>query len=57
VIGGVYTSAHTDLEILCNGCLFHVGLRLEWAYTCSDILTRTSDVQDITVLFSTGLRF
>ena len=57
VIGSVYGAAHTDLEILCHSVLFHVGLRLEWAYTCSDILQRASDVQEVSFLFSTGLRY
>ena len=57
VIGSVYAAAHTDLEIPCRSCLFHAGLRIEWAYTWSDILQRTSDVQDISLLLTVGIRF
>ena len=57
VIGAMYAAAHTDVEIPCRCCLFHAGVRLEWAYTFSDVLQRTSDVQDISLLLTVGIRF
>jgi hypothetical protein len=57
VIGSIYAAAHTDVEIPCGSCLFHAGVRLEWAYTFSDVLQRTSDVQDISLWLTVGIRF
>jgi hypothetical protein len=34
-----------------------VGVRVEWAYTWSDVLQRTSDSQDLNVLLSAGIRY
>src|SRR5207247_188290 len=44
VVGGVYASLHTDLEIPCGCCIFQCGLRGQWAYTWSDILQKQSDL-------------
>lgn len=57
VIGAVYAAAHTDLEFPCRNVMFHTGVRLEWAYTWSDILQRTSDVQDISIFLTAGVRY
>ena len=57
VIGSMYAAVHTDVEIPCRCCQFHAGVRFEWAYTWSDILQRTSDVQDISLLLTVGIRF
>ena len=57
VVGSLYAAAHTDLEFPWHSAIFHAGFRLEWAYTWSDILQRTSDVQDLSVLFTVGVRF
>jgi hypothetical protein len=32
-------------------------VRIEWVYTWSDVLQRTSDVQDLSVLLTVGVRF
>jgi len=57
VIASMYTAAHSDLEFLWGRCLFHAGVRVEWAYTWSDILQQTSDVQDLSVLLTVGVRY
>jgi len=59
VIGGVWAAAHTDLEIPCGCCIFQAGFRVEYGYTWSDILQiqNKSDVQDINILLSMGVRF
>jgi len=58
VVGSAYTSAHSDVECCLWGhCMFHAGLRLEWSYTWSDVLQRTSDSQDISLLFTIGIRY
>jgi hypothetical protein len=57
VIGSAYAAAHSDFEIPLRTAIFHAGVRVEWAYTWSDILQRSSDVQDISVLFQVGLRY
>jgi hypothetical protein len=57
VIGSVYAAVHTDVEFTCCHALWHTGVRLEWAYTWSDILRRTSDVQDLNLLVTAGVRY
>jgi hypothetical protein len=57
VIEGTYLAAHGDLEMPCGNVMFHAGMRLEWAYTFSNILERFSDVQDLTLLFTVGVRY
>lgn len=57
VIGGMYTGVEVDWEMPCRFCIFHVGARLEYGYTWSDVLQRKSDVQDINVLLQAGIRF
>ncbi len=57
VIGGVYAAAHTDLEFPCGSCVFMTGLRLEWAYTWSDILQRESNVAEVNLMLTLGVRF
>jgi hypothetical protein len=57
-IGGVFAGLFSDIEIPCGGCcIFHGGFRTEWSYTWSDILQQTSDVEEINVLLSLGVRF
>ncbi|MBI1832313.1 MAG: hypothetical protein HYR84_12795 [Planctomycetes bacterium] len=56
-VGSIYAAAHTQVEFPWRSCLVHAGIRFEWAYTWSDILQRTSDVQDLSVLVSIGLRY
>jgi hypothetical protein len=57
VIGSAFAAAHSDLEIPCGPCVLQTGVRLEYAYTWSDILQRTSDVQELNLLFTLGLRY
>lgn len=57
VVGAIYLAVHSDLEFMCCHTLWHTGVRLEWAYTWSDILRRESDVQDINLLFTVGVRY
>lgn len=57
VIGSLYCSVHSDIEFPCRSFLFHVGTRFEWAYTWSDVLQQSSDVQDLSVLLTIGVRF
>jgi len=57
VIGGVFASAHTDLEFPCGCCVFYTGLRVEFGYTWGDILQRQSDVYDVNVLLNVGVRY
>jgi hypothetical protein len=56
-ITGVYAAAHTDFEVPYGRCFLSWGLRCEWAYTWSDILQMQSDVQEINVLATFGVRF
>ena len=57
VVGGMYAGLHSDLEVPWRGMVWHGGVRFEWAYTWSDVLQRTSDVQDLNVFLSIGLRY
>jgi hypothetical protein len=59
VIGAVYASVHSDLEIPCGKWILQVGLRAEWDYTWSDILpaANNSDIQSINLLGGLGVRF
>ncbi|MBI3409982.1 MAG: hypothetical protein HY040_16705 [Planctomycetes bacterium] len=61
VVGGWYASWHTDLEFpFCcchNPCIFQAGFRVEYGYTWSDILGHSTDLQDLNLLFSFGVRY
>jgi hypothetical protein len=57
VIGGTYVGAETILEIPCEQSKLRLGVRSEWAYTWSDILQRETDLQEINVLFTIGVRY
>jgi hypothetical protein len=57
VIGGIFVGGHTDLDIPCGCCVFNAGLRTEWSYTWSDILQQSSDVEEINLLFTVGVRY
>jgi hypothetical protein len=56
-LGGLYAAAHTDFEIPCGRCFLSWGMRCEWAYTWGDILQKQSDVQEINVLATFGVRY
>jgi hypothetical protein len=61
VVEGAYLALRSDLEVPCGNVLFQAGLRLEWAYTFSDILQQDrpgqSNMQDLTLLFTIGARY
>lgn len=68
VIGGAFVGAYSDFEFRLRDCLacscfadsrciFQAGVRVEYGYTWTDVLERASDVQDINVLFSFGVRY
>jgi hypothetical protein len=59
VIYSILASIHTDLEIPRGCCTFLVGVRAEWDHDWMDILQsqNNSNLQDVTVLLSLGVRF
>jgi hypothetical protein len=57
VIGGMYLGLHSNVEIPCGCCVLMGGLRTEWSYTWSDVLQRKSDLQEINILFTVGVRY
>jgi hypothetical protein len=57
VVETVYVDAHSDLEIPCGKIIWNVGLRAEWNYTWSNILQRTSYLQEMTAYFTIGARY
>ena len=57
VIGGMYAGIHGGFEVPYRSVLLYAGGRCEWAYTFSDILHRTSDVQDLSVFLTGGIRY
>ena len=57
VIGGVFGGLHGEMEIPSQWGMFQMGVRCEYGYTWSDILQRASDIQEINVLLTLGLRY
>jgi hypothetical protein len=59
VIGGVWLSVHSDVEIPFRSAIVQFGFRMECAYTWSDILQlqNKSDLVDINLLLTAGVRF
>jgi hypothetical protein len=59
VFGGVILALHTDWEAPYGCCTFLAGFRAEWVYNWADILQRQndSDIQDVNLLFTAGVRF
>jgi hypothetical protein len=57
VVESIYAGAHSDLEYPCGPLIWHVGARLEWSYTWSNILQRVSDIQEISLFFTVGARY
>jgi hypothetical protein len=60
VIAGLYAGARADYECpLCGNFVFQAGVRVQYSYTWSDIMEiqNNSDVQELLVLFTVGLRF
>jgi hypothetical protein len=59
VIAGLFAVLNADVEIPCGCCTFLAGMRVEWGYNWSDILQEqnNSDLQDVNILFTAGVRF
>jgi hypothetical protein len=60
VIGGLFAAIHSDYECpLCRSFIFQAGVRVEYGYTWSDIMQiqNNSDVQDLNIMISIGVRF
>lgn len=57
VIGGVWVSLHSDVEIPVRSAIFQFGFRMEWSYTFSDILQQQSDIVDVNLVFGAGVRY
>ena len=57
VVGAFYFAAHTAYEFPLWGVTGSVGGRAEWSYSYSDILQRSSDVQEVNLLITFGIRF
>ncbi|MSU77369.1 MAG: hypothetical protein EXS16_04645 [Gemmataceae bacterium] len=57
VIGAMHLAVSSDIEIPWRSVVLTAGARFEWAYTWSDVLQQTSDVQDLNVLFTAGVRY
>jgi hypothetical protein len=58
-LGGVFFSAHSDVEVPCGSWILEAGFRVEWGYTFGDILQRTNDgnTMDLNLMFTLGVRF
>jgi hypothetical protein len=58
-IAGIFAAVHTDIEIPMGCAVFQAGFRIEYGYTWSDILQiqNNSDVQDVNLLFTIGIRY
>jgi hypothetical protein len=56
-VGSIYTGFHSDVEIPCRRVIWHIGIRGEWSYNWSSVLQQSSDVQDLSLLFTTGIRY
>jgi hypothetical protein len=59
VIGGVFVSVHSDLEMPCGCCILQAGIRGEYSYTWDDLLQsqNPSDIQSFNLLLTLGTRF
>lgn len=57
VVGGLYANCHSDFEVPWHGLIWHAGVRLEWAYTWSDVLQTISDVQEVSLFLKAGIRY
>jgi hypothetical protein len=57
VIGGVYGGLYGDVEYPTEWGVCYVGIRWEYGYTWSDILQRASDIQEINVTLTLGIRY
>jgi hypothetical protein len=62
VTGSFLIALHTDVEVPFGGWLWFAGLRTEWDYTWTDILSKDGegqgrDLQTVNLLISTGIRY
>jgi hypothetical protein len=60
VIAGMYAGVRADFECpLCGWAIFQAGIRVQYSYTWSDIMQiqNDSDIQDLNILFTIGIRF
>lgn len=59
VIGSIFGTVHSDLEVPFGNAILSMGARAEWSYTWSDILQiqNNSDFQDLLLLGTIGLRW
>ena len=57
VFGQPFAGIHADLNVPAGAYTYVMGARLEWDYTLSDILPKQGSFQEISVLFSMGLRY
>jgi hypothetical protein len=57
VIGGAFGAVFSGAEIPVLGQIFQAGVRGEFSYTWSDILIVPSDVSEINVYLTLGVRF
>ncbi len=55
----MFVGLSSDVEIPCGCCTFLAGMRGEWGYNWADILQHqnSSDLQDVNILFTAGVRF
>lgn len=59
IVGGLYASAHADLEVPYKCCIFFFGVRGEVGYMWSDILQaqNNTDLLTVNALFNCGVRY
>jgi hypothetical protein len=57
VIAGGFFTMHSDWEFPWSCCTLVCGSRLQWGYTFSNILQAPSDVADMNIMVTVGLRF
>jgi hypothetical protein len=57
VIVGGFVTFHSDWEYPWSCCTLVGGLRMQWGYIFSDILQGPSDVADLNIMLTVGLRF
>jgi hypothetical protein len=57
VCAGFFVGLHSELEASTRWGIFTAGVRTEWSYTWTDILQHSSDIQEINVMMTVGLRY
>ena len=56
IFGGFYTGLYSDIMIPCQSCSFF-GFRANAGYTFSDIVAINSDISNVNLLWTLGVRF